>query len=295
MPEGHSIHRLARQFSDVFGGHRVAVTSPQGRFADGARRLDGRTLLGGTAHGKQLFVEFEDGLYLRVHLGLYGAFSFGGDEYFTGASSIGAPRRIGEREDAPVEAEAYQGPPAPVGQVRVRIASQHGWADLRGASVCEVLTPGEVDAVRARLGPDPLRTDDEGRRALFHRRMRTRTGIGVALMDQSRVAGVGNIYRAESLFRCRIDPRRPAAEVDAARLDGLWDDLCALMAAGVRDGRIITTEAADRPDPESPVWPEQAYYVYQRAGQACRRCGGAVRMAEVSARKLYWCPGCQAA
>ncbi|WP_309079850.1 DNA-formamidopyrimidine glycosylase family protein [Zhihengliuella sp.] len=293
MPEGHSIHRLARQFTDVFGGRRVAVTSPQGRFADGAARLDGRTLLRGSAHGKQLFVEFDGGLHLRVHLGLYGAFSFGGDEQFAGASSIGAPRRIGEREDLPAEPAVYRGPPEPVGQVRVRLVTEHGWADLRGASVCEVLTPAEVDAVRARLGPDPLRTADEGRAAAFHRRLRTRTGIGVALMDQSRVAGVGNIYRAESLFRCRIDPLRPSAELDSGQLDRLWDDLCELMAAGVREGRIVTTDPADRPDPQLPVWPEQAYYVYQRAGRECRRCGSVVQVAEVAGRKLYWCPGCQ--
>ena len=87
MPEGHSIHRIARQISDVFTGERVRVSSPQGRFTDGAALLDGHTITGAYAHGKHLFVTFENDLTLNVHLGIYGNWSFGGDETFTGASS----------------------------------------------------------------------------------------------------------------------------------------------------------------------------------------------------------------
>ncbi|MCO1338415.1 formamidopyrimidine-DNA glycosylase [Kocuria polaris] len=318
MPEGHSIHRLARQFTDVFGGQRVRVSGPQGRFAAGAALLDGREVVGASAHGKQLFVHFgPDGAHhLRVHLGLYGAFDFGGDEHFAGASSIGAPRRIGEREvgggsvhdgGAPV----YAGPPPPVGAVRMRMVSEHGWADLRGASACEVLSTEEMRAVRAKLGPDPLAadalatgaaggTDAKGGTpssclaAEFARRLgATRTMIGTVLMDQARVAGVGNIYRAEALFRGGIDPWLGANRLAPGQVDALWCDLVALLRAGVRDGRIVTTDAADRPDPGSEIWPEQAHYVYQRAGQRCRRCPQTVAVAEIAGRKLYWCPGCQ--
>ena len=100
MPEGHSIHRIARQISDVFTGECVQVSSPQGRYAEGAALLDGHTITGAYAHGKHLFVTFENDLTLNVHLGIYGNWSFGGDETFTGASSIGAPRKIGEKEYA---------------------------------------------------------------------------------------------------------------------------------------------------------------------------------------------------
>ena len=161
VPEGHSVHRLARQFGDVFAGERLAVSSPQGRFAQGAALLDGHTLVGSVAHGKHLFLEFEHGLLLHVHLGLYGAWDFGGDATFRGASSIGAPRKVGEREvyddGGAAEPAAYAGPPAPVGAVRVRLAGAHGWADLRGATTCEAITEAEAAAVLARLGPDPLR------------------------------------------------------------------------------------------------------------------------------------------
>lgn len=98
MPEGHSIHRIARQFNDVFMGESVRVSSPQGRYTDGAALLDGASILNAYAHGKHLFVPFNNELTLNVHLGIYGNWSFGGDETFTGASSIGAPRKIGEKE-----------------------------------------------------------------------------------------------------------------------------------------------------------------------------------------------------
>lgn len=298
MPEGHSVHRLARQLDDVFAGHRLRVSSPQGRFAAGAALLDGRELIAANAHGKQLFARFAGGHVLRVHLGLYGAFSFGGDETYRGASSIGAPRRIGEREAYDDGAEAaYEGPPEPVGQVMARLVSEHGWADLRGASVCEVLSMPEADAVRARLGPDPLApgTPASGRDEFVRRVGGTGTVIAAALMNQSLVAGVGNIYRAESLFRAGLDPWSRSRDIPQARLAALWDDICALMADGVRDGHIITTRPGDRDGQQGPVWPAHAYYTYQRQGMPCLICRTPIGLAELSARKLYWCPGCQAA
>jgi hypothetical protein len=149
VPEGHSVHRLARQFGDVFAGECLTVSSPQGRFAQGAALLDGHTVTGAAAQGKHLFLDFEHGLVLHVHLGLYGAWDFGGDATFRGASSIGAPRKVGEREvyddgEAAALTPAYAGPPAPVGAVRVRLASGHGWADLRGATTCEAITEEEA-------------------------------------------------------------------------------------------------------------------------------------------------------
>lgn len=164
MPEGHSIHRIARQMSDVFTGERVRVSSPQGRFTDGAALLDGHVIAGAYAHGKHLFVTFDNELTLNVHLGIYGNWSFGGDETFTGASSIGAPRKIGEKEYAAGEEQPYAGPPEPKSTVRCRIVSEHGWADLVGPTICRTLTPEEVRTVRSKLGPDPLNSDADPER-----------------------------------------------------------------------------------------------------------------------------------
>lgn len=298
MPEGHSVHRLARQFNDVFAGSRLSVSSPQGRFAQGAGRVDGAVLAGAGAHGKQLFLRFDNDLLLRVHLGLYGAWEFGGDVSFRGASSIGAPRRVGERETYGEDdggGAGYAGPPPPVGQVRARLVAPHGWADLRGPSACEVLTADEAAAVRSRLGPDPLApgAPDAGRAEFVRRVGRTSTVVATLLMDQGVLAGVGNIYRAECLFRCGLHPLTPGSSLGRGRAEALWDDIAAAMADGVREGRIVTTNAPDRASPAAPDTVD-AHYVYRRQGLPCRRCGTPVSLADLGGRKLYWCPACQA-
>lgn len=298
MPEGHSLHRLARQVQDVFGGQALRASSPQGRFADGAALLDGQVLERAWAHGKHFFADFSGGLTLNVHLGLYGAFSFGGDETFAAASSIGAPRRIGEREirssphdDGAPPSAAVPPPPGPT--VRLRLVSAHGWADLVGPSTCRVLTPPEVAEVTAKLGPDPLNDDDP--EPFLRKAGRTRRPIGVVLMDQAMVGGISNIYRAESLFRAGIDPWRPAADVGEPGLAALYADNQALLREGVRLGRIVTTRERHRPGvPAEQAWPEHANYVYQRQGLACLVCGGDTVVTEDMAnRRLYRCTACQ--
>jgi formamidopyrimidine-DNA glycosylase len=293
VPEGHTLHRLAAHFTKHYGGARVRVTSPQGRFADGARRIDGRTLLGAEAHGKQLFCAFDSGEWLRVHLGLYGAWTFGDAD---GERHLGAPRAAGgERRELARDAEGFVAPPPPVGQVRVRIASASGWADLRGPSACEVVSEEEKLAVQARLGPDPLRGDADPERA---RRVvaASRTPIAALLMRQDVVAGIGNIYRAESLFRAGIDPYRPGRAVTRAEWDALWADLAGLLRDGVRDGQIVTTRPEHRADPDAyPVARPDTLYVCYRTGEPCRVCGTPVAQAALAARTLYWCPACQAA
>ncbi|MHA7270443.1 Fpg/Nei family DNA glycosylase [Arthrobacter sp. HLT1-20] len=309
MPEGHSVHRLARQFQDVFGGAGLAVSSPQGKFAAGAARLDGQVLDSAQAHGKQMFLYFSHDLVMRVHLGLYGAWDFGGDSTFAGASGIGAPRRIGEREVAGdgMPSERYNGPPEPKGAVRVRLVSEHGWADLRGPTACEVLTPAEAVVARNKLGPDPL-NNRAGDAAEFVRRIRkSSTNIALQLMKQEVLAGVGNVYRAEVLFRLGLDPMLPGTGLQAQEAQALWADTARIMADGVRDGRIITTELADRPSclgvgvglatsgvrPNKDVPVDEAHYVYKREGRPCRHCGTDIAMKELGGRKLYWCPSCQ--
>ena len=315
MPEGHSVHRLARQFGDVFTGERLAVSSPQGRFVQGAALLDGHTLTGADAHGKHLFLAFEHGLLLHVHLGLYGAWDFGGDATFRGASSIGAPRKVGERElfddDGGAAGQVrYEGPPAPVGAVRVRLASAHGWADLRGATTCQTVTAAEAEAVLARLGPDPLRNDPGDRGSFVAAIRASRTPLAALLMDQKIIAGVGNVYRAELLFRQGLDPWLPGKGLTGDDAGRLWDDTVAVMSDGVRDGRIITTPprywdgtaggaggpAGENAGGSSRTLPAAgvSHFVYRRQGLDCRDCGTPVALTELGARKLYWCPACQA-
>lgn len=267
MPEGHTLHRLARDLDRLFRGATVRATSPQGRFAEGAARLDRRVLERADAHGKHLMVRFAGDLHLHVHLGLYGTFEHG-------------------RGDAP-----------PLrGQVRLRLTADDAWADLRGATRCELLTRAERAEVVAALGPDPLRRGADGRRA-YGRIVRSRRGVGALLMHQDVLAGVGNVYRAEVLFRRGVDPFLPGRDLPAATWDDLWEDLRVLMRAGVRQGRIDTTRPAHTPRAmrRAPRVDRHGgdVYVYRRAGLPCYVCGDTVRTTVVEGRNLFWCAGCQ--
>ncbi|MGX9900638.1 Fpg/Nei family DNA glycosylase [Arthrobacter sp. SA17] len=294
MPEGHSVHRLARQFRDIFVGKQLSVSSPQGRFSAGARLLDGHTLAASQAHGKHLFLEFSHNLFLHVHLGLYGAWNFGGDESFRGASSIGAPRTVGEQEvfddGAPV---IYAGPPEPVGAVRVRLVDSHGWADLREPQRVPSLRGGPRHGAQA-VGPRPAEEPAGDRETFVRGLLARRTPIAALLMDQKVIAGVGNVYRAELLFRGRLNPWLPGKSLTPAAAEKLWDDAVSVMSDGARDGRIITTPSAYwSAGPHLLPDQEEAHFTYRRQGLDCRVCGTPIAMTELSARKLYWCPVCQ--
>ena len=323
MPEGHTIHRLAAALSELYAGRRLAVSSPQGRFAAGAARLNGLVLLGARAHGKHLFLPFapaadlplDDGavVWLRVHLGLYGAWTFDGDAEFTAPHAIGAPRRrVGERgehalrhgggsalsgpsggDDAAAPAPGLWEPPEPRGAVRLRLAGEHGVADLTGPAACELLDAEGLAAVRRRLGPDPLRADGDIEVFVAGVRRRRRP-IGELLMDQSVISGVGNIFRAETLLRCGVSPFRAGSRLSADRVRSLWRDLVPLMEYGVATGFITTVDAADVPDP-LPEGDEEAarWYVYHRTGRPCLRCGSPVRERTAAGRRLFWCAACQ--
>ncbi len=259
MPEGHTIHRLAREHRGLLGGRAVSASSPQGRFTEGAARIDGRVLDRTEAYGKHLFHRYGDD-WLHVHLGLIGKFTTG---------------------PAPA--------PVPRGALRLRLESTEHWVDLRGAIICELLDAGQVAALKARLGPDPLRRDADPERA-WRRISRSRVAIGALLMDQAVLAGIGNVYRAEVLFRHGLDPHTPGNRVPGETWDAMWADLSTLMRDGVRTGRIVTTRPEDRP---RRVTPELAHYVYRRTGMPCRVCGTPVLTEEMVGRNLFWCPVCQ--
>lgn len=271
MPEGHTLHRLAGELDRTFAGHVVRVGSPQGRFAESAALLDGQVLEGAEAWGKHLFVAFPGERFVHVHLGLYGKLDV----------------------HDPVEDV-----PDPVGQVRLRIVRGDGtaYADLRGATACELLTAQQRDAIVARSGPDPIRPDADPARG-WERVRRSKVAIGALLMDQEVLAGVGNVYRAEVLFRHRIDPFRPGNTLRRGQWQAMWDDLVELMAEGVRTGRIDTVrpehtpEAMGRPPRKDDHGGE--VYVYRRHTQPCLVCGTAVRTEVLQGRNLFWCSRCQ--
>lgn len=289
MPEGHTLHRLAQHFQRVLVGETWRVSSPQGRFTAGARRLDGRVPQRAEAWGKHLFVHVDDDVW-HVHLGLYGAFSFRGRPRFAAEATYGAPRLGGvpEFEETP---EGKVVPAAPEGAVRARIQVRDGWADLRGPATCSVLDPEEYAGVTGRLGPDPLRElpGMHCAQTFLSNLRRRRVSIGAALMDQRVIAGIGNIYRAESLFCEQISPDVPARDLPEDHVIALWRRLGAQLRDGVAEGRIITVRSPDGGPGAGP----RRHYVYRHQGTACLRCSTTIRARELNGRTLYWCPRCQ--
>lgn len=280
MPEGHTVHRLAGAFTAQFVGKRLDASSPQGRFVDGAALLDGRKLLAAEAHGKQMFLSFSDDIWLRVHLGLFGMWRF------AGAGLQGYGRR--PRKKTPDEAF----PPPPGEAVRLRLLAGRQVADLSGPTACEVLSGPEKTVAMARLGEDPLRDDADPGKA-FVKLHASRTSLALLLMRQDIVAGIGNIYRAELLFRAGLEPHRPGRSLTESAWTGLWDDLAFLLRDGVRTGRIVTTRPDDRSRKSGALRRDDAVYVAHRAGKPCHVCGHAVLAEPLGGRTLYWCGICQ--
>jgi len=332
MPEGHSVHRIARQFDRNFIGKRLHASSPQGRFAEGAAVLDGREALSVQAVGKQMFLEVEGDVWLRVHLGLYGAWDFAGeilidptiasangrmgqtnqrgtvldkpildDAGENSLASIGAPRRARvhvrmSEQTKGLDDEGAEWPPPVVGQVRLRLMTDITAADLRGPTACVLQTPDEMLATVAKLGPDPLVGDPAENEERFVRAVRTKqTVIALLLMDQSVISGIGNVYRAEMLYRQRLNPHTPGREVPEDVVRALWRDWVRLLAIGVETGQMMTMDDLTPEQYRAAMASrDDRHWVYHRAGLPCRVCGTAIVLEELGARKLYWCPRCQA-
>ena len=332
MPEGHSVHRIARQFDRNFVGKQMLASSPQGRFAEGAAVLNGREAISVQAVGKQMFLEAEGDVWLRVHLGLYGAWDFAGDilvdptiasangrmgqtnqrgtvvdeEILDDAgenslASIGAPRRTRvhvrmSEQTKGLADEGLEWPPPVVGQVRLRLMTDITAADLRGPTACVLQSPEEMLASVGKLGPDPLVGDPAQNEERFVQAVRKKqTVIALLLMDQAVVSGIGNVYRAEMLFRQRLNPHTPGREVPEEVVRALWRDWVRLLAVGVETGQMMTMDDLS-PDAYRAAMAsrDDRHWVYHRAGLPCRICGTEIALEEIGARKLYWCPRCQA-
>lgn len=330
MPEGHSVHRIARQFDRNFVGRTVAAASPQGRFVEGAAMIDGHEALSVRAVGKQMFLAFDGDLWLRVHLGMYGAWDFAGeilvdptiasangrmgqtnqrgtdldDPVLDAAgenslSSIGAPRRARGRVRMSEQTRGLEEdddfPPPVVGQVRLRLLTDVTCADLRGPTACELQTPDEVRATIAKLGPDPLVDDPaEGEERFVAVVRRKPTPIGLLLMDQNVVSGIGNVYRAELLYRALLDPHTPGKLVPEELVRAIWRDWVTLLRIGVETGQMMTMDDLDpKAYRRAMASRDDRHWVYHRAGLPCRVCGTEIVLEEMGARKLYWCPSCQ--
>lgn len=259
MPEGHTVHRLARRHTKLLRGRTVGVSSPQGRFPDAAL-VDAQVFRGAEAWGKHLFHSYGNGLVVHVHLGIYGEFH--------------------ERELDFV----------PRDTTRMRITTDALAIDLIGPTACEVVDDVGKAAIVARVGPDPLRKDADPE-AAWERLRRRKGPIGAALLDQKVFAGVGNVFRAEALFVHGIHPETPIPEIAREQFDALWATLTRMLQVGLKEGRIMTVDETEFGLQRRHLTRENGRYVYRQ--ETCLRCGTPVRRWDLSGRWSYACETCQ--
>lgn len=263
MPEGHTIHALARDLRRNFAGAPIVASSPQGRFAAGASRLNGTTLTRSSAWGKYLFVDFDDGSILHIHLGLIGKFR-----------------------------PTIVDPSHPADTVRLRFGEGLDAWDLTGPARCELIEERERREITSALGPDPLRRGASGRLPTFADGLAaTSRPIGATLLDQSIVAGIGNVYRAEILFLCGVDPARPSNSLTTDEVECIWETTIRLLQLGVKLGRIVTTDPEEIGRQRGRMRDDERLYVYHQ--EHCRRCGTELLTRDINGRRIESCPTCQ--
>jgi endonuclease-8 len=321
MPEGNEIHRWALRHAEAFAGKTMRVDGPQGRFTD-ADVIDGRKLKQVRAVGKHLGYDFGTDRIVHIHMGLRGDFTEG-----SGAlPAVRGALRLRMWNAAAVKAAGGE---AGEGESRRKVvyseddgtngieADKLAWVELRGPTDCSIYSEEKWKKLTERLGPDPLNGD--GAEKAIERIRKSKKPIASLLMDQSVIAGLGNIYRAELLYRARLNPFVRGMDTSEAVLEGIWKDAGPLMQAGMVDRRIVTTRPEDRPSTQDAglhsskgkvgaskekntaklkaggkVLKEEAHYVYRRNGQPCFVCGTKVMRQEMEGRNLFWCPVCQA-
>lgn len=257
MPEGHTIHRAARDQRPMLAGKVLRVASPQGRFYEGAARLDGERCLAVEAYGKHLVYQFENEKTLHIHLGLFGRFR---------TAKLPAAE--------------------PKGEVRVRMMSDSHVVDINGPNTCEVLDPAELVQLIKRIGPDVLRRDADANLA-FARIAKSKTAIGQLLMDQAVIGGIGNIYRTEILWRQNVNPLTPGKHIARDVFDRLWTDAVHLLDIGVKNNAIITVDGVKK----SRSKYGERVNIFGKS--TCPKCDGDITRFEIAKRRAFMCETCQ--
>ena len=293
MPEGNEIHRWAQRHEAAFAGRPVMADGPQGRFTD-VDVIDGRKLERVMAVGKHLGYDFGMDRILHVHLGLQGDFTEGSGPLPEVKGALRLRMWSAQKVRKPVlpgesKRHAWYSEDDGAGHLQ---PENIAWVELRGPMDCSIYTNEKWDALVEKLGPDPLNGD--GPERMLPKVAKSRKPIAELLMDQTMFAGIGNIFRAELLYRARLSPFRAGKEVDEKMLRSIWKDAEGLMPPAMIDRRIVTTKPGDRPHKRGQALKEEAHYVYRRNGLPCFLCGTIVKKQEMAGRNLFWCPTCQA-
>lgn len=262
MPEGDTIARAARTLARALEGREILrFRSPLPALA--GADLAGHAIVRVEPRGKHLLIRLDDGRVLHSHMRMTGSW-----HVYRPGEAWWKPERL----------------------ARAVIETADFVAVCFNAPVVELLSAGELarhPALR-RLGPDVLgeRFDAGGARARL--RSMPAVPIGEALLAQSAVAGIGNIYKSEALFATRTDPFVPVGRLTDAEIDAVVEAARRMMAASV------ASQASSRRTRAGPPGVPR-YAVYRRSGLPCPSCGTAIRMRRQgdAGRSTYWCPGCQ--
>ncbi len=267
MVEGHGCHRVVAAHRRLLLGHVFKATSPNGRFTEGAKLIDGRRLARIEAVGKNLFYFWlpekalpdEPPVVVHIHFGMSGAFSV-----------------------FPLPGKTH----TPTTRLSLINKEKNISASL-SAMTCVHGGPDLYESKYKALGPDPLREDADKER-LWLKMQSTSKAIGQVLMDQSFVAGIGNIYRAEILFKSSLHPEQPACTIPRTSFETLWMHSVLLLQRGFTTGSILTVDPAEAAL-LGPPWTRR--YIYNHGH--CGRCGSAIQNWTMVGRTVYCCPTCQ--
>lgn len=257
MPEGHTIHRAAREHQQIFAEQVLNVSSPQGRFSDEAKILNKTLCISVEAFGKHLLYHFDNDHSLHIHLGLFGRIR---------------KHKLPLRE--------------PKGAVRVRLVGQTHAVDINGPTICKILKTPEALLLMKKIGPDLLRPDANPELA-FNKITKSKVSIGQLIMNQSVMAGVGNIYRTEILWRQAIHPLTPGREISRDIFEKLWRDAKSLLELGVKYNAIITTNSTE---PSKSKYRERVNIF---AKDKCPKCNSKIEQFTIASRRAFACETCQ--
>jgi formamidopyrimidine-DNA glycosylase len=272
MPELPEVETVRRHLEGAILGRTVRSVRLSGKRLRGPvtpgleRKLRGRTFRAVRRHGKYLLADLDEGLTLISHLGMSGRWLFRKD-----------PTRLPAHVHARIAFD---------GGAELWFQDPRRFGLLRLAKTAAL---GSDPGLRV-LGPDPIASPPTGE--AFHALgRRARVSIKVFLLDQKRIAGIGNIYASEILHRALVDPRRRATTLTRRDWDAIARETSAVLAEAI--ARMGTTFSDYR-----TVWNEPGEYgaqllVYDRVGEPCRRCGAPIRRLVQAQRSTYYCGACQ--
>jgi formamidopyrimidine-DNA glycosylase len=242
MPELPEVQILVNQLRPRLERSRIQAIEVRDAKIKLRQDIVGRKILRIWRRGKNIIFDLTGGLHLLVHLRMTGWFEFAEPKRYRAAIRTG-------------KGTAY-------------------FEDGRRFGVMQVVTPVELQRVLAALGPDPITDGCD-----LSRLRKTSRSIKVALLDQGLVAGVGNIYASESIWRARINPLRRADQLRPEEVRALERSIVTSLRRAIKCGPRI--------------FKVQEFVVYERAGKPCRRCGAAIRRIVQGQRSTYFCPQCQ--